>query len=307
MRRRFATALAALGLLGGCKLTEVTAADAEDVLVVESLLRAGATQQFVLLHRSLVGRTVRGEPGAVVTVLGPDGVAYRFSQAAASACSTGHSGPADSLIVEPTCYVAPRRLSVRPGARYELSVTTAGGERVRGATSVPGAFALRVPAATGACRLPPGTNLPLLWSVAPGAWSYIASLEIRGLGSALRSSGIPAKDRIELTAVSISERDTTLVLPAQFGVFEATDLDPKLVAVLQNGLPEGVAAHLELAAMDRNYVNAVRGGNFNPSGSVRISSVVGDGVGVFGSLVPLALSLEVAAQASGLPSCLGAP
>jgi hypothetical protein len=84
--------------------------------------------------------------------------------------------------------------------------------------------------------------------------------------------------------VSISQSDTTLVLPTEFGVFERLDYDSDLLLAIRNGFPAGTQVELVLAAADRNWVNSVRGGNFNPSGLVRISTVVGDGVGVFGSL-----------------------
>jgi hypothetical protein len=58
-----------------------------------------------------------------------------------------------------------------------------------------------------------------------------------------------------------------------------------------------------VAAADRNYINGVRGGSFNPSGPVRISSVVGDAVGVFGSLVPLHASIIIGSPVEGRPSC----
>jgi hypothetical protein len=52
-------------------------------------------------------------------------------------------------------------------------------------------------------------------------------------------------------------------------------------------------------------VNAVRGGGFNPSGNVRISSVVGDGVGVFGSIFPRDLQIQVGDDLP-YPSCFAA-
>jgi len=58
-----------------------------------------------------------------------------------------------------------------------------------------------------------------------------------------------------------------------------------------------------VAAADRNYVNAVRGGGFNPSGPVRVSSVVGDGIGTFGSLVPLRLFVVVGTGGEEVPPC----
>jgi len=57
--------------------------------------------------------------------------------------------------------------------------------------------------------------------------------------------------------------------------------------LLRDGVPAEAEARLVLLAADRNYTNAVRGGRFNPSGNVRLTSVVGDAVGLFGSIVPL--------------------
>lgn len=57
-----------------------------------------------------------------------------------------------------------------------------------------------------------------------------------------------------------------------------------------------------MAAGDRNYVNWVRGGNFNPSGQVRVPSIVGDGTGVFASLVSRERILVTRDEASA-PSC----
>ena len=51
------------------------------------------------------------------------------------------------------------------------------------------------------------------------------------------------------------------------------------------GLPDGVAAEVSITAVDRNFVNWARGGNFNPSGQVRVPSLFGEGTGVFGSTI----------------------
>ena len=56
---------------------------------------------------------------------------------------------------------------------------------------------------------------------------------------------------------------------------------------------------MSIAAADRNYVNWVRGGNFNPSGQVRVPSVRGDGTGVFAATV--VRSLRVFAAPPGAP------
>ncbi|HZG44346.1 MAG TPA: hypothetical protein VEY93_15455, partial [Longimicrobium sp.] len=107
----------------------------------------------------------------------------------------------------------------------------------------------------------------------------------------------PVADPLELLGVSVSSSDTTALLPNEFGVFDRFELDQNLLRFLQGGLPEGVNLVLTISAADRNYINGVRGGSFNPSGQVRIPSVVGDGVGVFGSLVPLTARIAVGGRA----------
>lgn len=294
---------------GGCTLGEVTATEGGDVLVVESHLEAGGARQAVLLHRSLQGELVRGEPGAIVTITGPDGDVIPLGQLPLEFCAGAVSPElTDSLAVAATCYATDfvDRGRVRPGETYELEVVTRGGERVRGRTTVPGQFAFRAPPAQGefsACTLPQGTNLPLVWTRAKGAWSYLATMEVMGLRAALEGTGIEAPERLELTGLAISESDTTLVIPADFGLFELGNVATELLVYLQQGFPPGVSVRLRLAALDRNYVNAIRGGSFNPSGPIRLSTVVGDGVGVFGSYVAHDLFIVIEST-SPLPDCL---
>ena len=295
----------------GCTLGEVTATEGSDVLVVESHLEAGGGRQVVVLHRGLQGELVRGEPGALVTIRGPRGEVAQLAQLPLEFCA-GSVSPelTDSLAVAATCYATDGldRDLVRPGDTYELEVRTLRGERVRGRTTVPGAFEFRVPEAQGefsACTVPRRTNLPLVWTRAKGAWSYLATMEVTGLSAALAGTGIEAPERLELTGLAISESDTTLVIPADFGLFELGNLSTELLVYLQGGFPPGVSVRVRLAALDRNYVNAIRGGSFNPSGPIRLSTVVGDGVGVFGSYVAHDLFIVVE-SASPLPECLAA-
>jgi hypothetical protein len=300
-------ALIACLLAAGCELTEVVTAPAEDVLVVEAVLRAGESRQVVLLHRALDGDVVRGEPAARVTLRPVGGEAVVLAEAPQQRCLERTQVPdADSIRVEATCYSsASGQLPVRPGETYELQVETLDGRRLRGRTQVPGDFRLLSPAldASRTCTLPPGSNLPVVWSRSAGTWSYIATLEVSGLDRALAGQGINAPEWLELTGLAISERDTTILLPAQFGIFERTDFDQSLLRLLQLGFPAGAHAELTVAAADRNFVNSVRGGGFNPSGNVRVSSVFGDGVGVFGSLVVRRAGIQVTTATSTRP-CL---
>lgn len=295
---------AALPLLpSACQLAEVTTAPAEDILVAEAILQAGRFRQVLVLHHSVDGKLVRGERGASVWVTTPSGAQLHFNESALSTCADRLGSIAeDSLTVDATCYATPAPVRIDPGSTYELHVVTENGAELRGRTTVPARFGFRAPLST-TCWLRPRTNLPLLWTSAAGAWSYLSAIEITGLGSALEGTGIRAPDRLELTAISVSEADTTLVVPAQFGLFDVGNVDPDLLAYLQGGFPDDVSVRATVSAIDRNYVNAIRGGRFNPSGPVRISSVVGDGVGVFGSIVTLNLAVEVQ-DLSNLPPCL---
>jgi hypothetical protein len=312
------TGLAALTtavLLPACTIADVTVAPGEDRLVVEGVLRTDARTQFILLHRAVQSGVAEGEPGAEVVVTRGDGMRVQF-QATALACYSVDAGYLDAdtpIEIRGTCYASPAALGrwVKPGSAYDLVVRTSRGEEARGRTVVPGDFTLnRVPVsrvndqAPAGCNLKAATPLPLTWTQAAGAWGYIAPLQISGLRTVLPDS-FNAPDPLELIGVSVSASDTSLVLPGEFGVFDRFSFNQNLLRLLQTGLPGGTAARLVVAAADRNYINGVRGGSFNPSGPVRISSVVGDGVGVFGSLVPLHAAVFVGSPFQALPSCTG--
>jgi hypothetical protein len=300
--------LGASALAGGaCELAEVTTTEPEDVLVVEAVLRTDRTFQNVLLHRTLQGRTVPGETRANVRVRTERGEEIEFVQTPREECFPGIGRllrDQDTIQVEATCYEAPSAIGeswVVPGGRYELLVETARGERVRGVTTVPGTFDLRglgralreSDSGDRRCFLPPATPLPLTWSTSRGAWAYLTQMEVYGLRRVLGSDFGEVPDPLRLIGVSVSESDTTVQVPAEVGVFDRFSIDQELLRAIQDGFPEGVQVQLVVAAADRNFVNAVRGGQFNPSGSVRISSVVGDGVGVFGSVASRRVVVEV--------------
>ncbi|HEX8831711.1 MAG TPA: hypothetical protein VF705_11115, partial [Longimicrobium sp.] len=284
-----AARVAAMALVAaGCNLAEVATEPGQDVVVVEAVLRNDEPLQQVLLHRALQGRFSGGVPGASVVVTGSDGRAHTLEESVGCYRIDPEYEASDSLQFPGTCYISPSTDGgwVVPGATYDLRVETADGRVIRGRTHVPGP--LVVPSISGkatngqpGCSLAPGTGFNLLWRQAEGAASYVADLSIRGLPHALN---VPAPDPFELRGLAVSESDTTIALPREFGVFERFNYDIDLLKAIENGFPEGVSMSLALAAADRNWVNSVRGGNFNPSGLIRISTVVGDGVGVFGSL-----------------------
>lgn len=308
MRKAIAAAGLAL-LAGGCTLADVVVPESDDRLVVEAVLRTDATRQTVLLHRSVRGGASGPEPGASVVVTGPGERRVAFEEAPDCIPNRGDYG-GDSLQVRASCYLSPAGEGawVRPGSAYALEVATARGERARGRTTVPGAFALQgIPFAAdeaepAPCALPPGGALRVRWSRSAGAWGYVAPLRVTGLRAVVPPE-VEVPEPLELLGLAVSAADTDILLPAEFGVFDRFSLDQALLRLLQGGLPDGTAARLTVAAADRNYINGVRGGQFNPSGQVRISSVTGDGVGVFGALVPLHAAVEAGPARPGRPPC----
>ncbi len=301
--------------LTGCTIADVTTPPGQDRLVVHAVLRTDRAAQPLILYRSVAASEAPAERGAQVVVTRDDGAQFVFNEVSNAACIPDiPSNPGGTV---GTCYVSPAPLGfwVQPGRRYDLEVTTTRGEVARGRTQVPGAFSLvGVPfevreSADGSagqqCRLAPGTVVPVTWTQSSGAWGYISPLLIFGLSAHAQSGGFPPPaDPLELVGVAVSSRDTTTLLPDEFGVFDRFNLDQDLLRFLQGGFPNGVNLVLTVSAADRNYINGVRGGSFNPSGQVRISSVVGDGVGVFGSLVPLTARMMVGGSGA-VPSCQG--
>jgi hypothetical protein len=290
-------AAALLTAASGCRLAEVALPPGDDVLVVEAVLRAGARRQHVLLHRSVEGRLIRGEPGARVTVSMIDGTEMEFDQVDVLECIVGHPDDWDveDIELDASCYSHDMEPggSIHPGQTFELRVETHDGILARGRTTVPGAFAITVPEVTldsfgsSATCILPDTALEIVWTRSKDAWSYLASLRITNWGDELREQGVEVPAVIELTGVSVSDADTTLLFPTNLGLFQRAEYDQRLLLALQNGVPEEADATFSLLAVDRNYTNAIRGGRFNPSGNVRSSSVVGGAIGVFGSVVPI--------------------
>lgn len=297
MRR---AALLLLPALAACELQEVTLAEpAEDLVVAEGLVQLGLPapeggpfsidRVSVFLHRTVRGGEGlnRPEPGALVQVTRGDGDVYRLRELLdPSACvsSTPLSGTGTCYLLADADFEELPRL--RAGDSLSLEVQTIDGGVLTANTVVPGAFALYGPENEQVCTITADQPFPLAWSQAADAWAYVGETQMYGLRAALEPRGIDVElDPLFLVGLSISATDTTLVFPSQFGVFERFELERDVAEVLQQGLPPSTWAEIVVSAVDRNYVNWVRGGNFNPSGTVRIPSVRGDGTGFFGSSI----------------------
>lgn len=308
--RRFRGTPLLLGLFSmGCELQEVVVAVPEDLVVAEIYLQVGAIgpRGFAYLHRSAGVGTAR-VPDARIELTTPGGSVHRFHPFPAQACVTGPV----PLEREGSCYVLEAEAAphLRPGSAFHVRVDLPGGGILRGTTTLPGDFAVVRPAPGEGpvCSLPPGRRLELTWTPAAGAWAYVAEAEMFGLRELLAPLGIEVEeDPLILVGLAISRSDTTIVFPSEFGVFDRADLSRELLAYLQNGIPDGASASLVVAAGDRNYVNWVRGGSFNPSGQVRVPSLLGTGgTGVFGSQVVRRVLVQAESQVGNAgPPCSG--
>ncbi|MSR20453.1 MAG: hypothetical protein EXR91_05675 [Gemmatimonadetes bacterium] len=300
---RYAWLLFALAA-SACELEELTVIDFVDIVVAEVYVTLGDApaehRVRALLHGTAAGGTPDGETfdEALVRITRADGFTIDLALDLITECvdsvPVGASG---------SCFVdGGQAAGLAPGDALELSVGLADGRTLLAASLIPGDFQLD--GISVSCRLVPESLLPLLWSRSDGAWAYVNETLISGLRAALAPEGIAVEDDpLYLLGLSISAADTTVMFPSEFGVFDRFDLDQDLAVRLQQGLPDGTDALVSVTAVDRNYTNWVRGGNFNPSGQVRVASVRGDGTGVFGAAVVREFAVISSATPGGPPDC----
>ena len=297
--------LAAPALLAACDLEEITIVEIVDVVIAEIYvnLAEDPTENEI---RAYLHYTV-GAPGsgvdeltdALIVVGRSDGLTLDLAVNELDACL-------DSLptVGSGVCFLAnpAQTPNLRPGDLLEVEVTLADGGTLLGAARVPSSF--QIDGVSTTCRLDPNTLLPIRWSRSEGAWAYFNETSILGLPDALEPEGIVVEeDPLKLLGLSISEQDTTIVFPSEFGVFDRFDLAQDVATRLQDGLPTSTTAEVSITAVEGNFVNWVRGGNFNPSGQVRVPSLRGDGTGVFAATVSRRFVVVSSDQAIPLPDC----
>ncbi len=302
-RARAGWLLLVLGV-AGCELDEITVVDFVDVVVAEVYVTLGRTPADHRVRAFLHGTAAGGAPDSEtfddalvrVTRGGVDtlDLALDLITECVDSVPAGASG---------SCFDDGGQAAVLvPGDLLELSITLGDGRRLLGSARIPGDFQLSGIGAS--CRLEPDSLLQLRWTRSDGAWAYVNETLINGLPAALASEGIEVEDDpLYLLGLSISASDTTVVFPSEFGVFDRFDLDQDLALRLQRGLPDGTDALISVTAVERNYTNWVRGGNFNPSGQVRVASLRGDGTGVFGAAVIRELAVVSSQTAGAEPDC----
>ena len=295
---------AALALLVSCDLEEITIIEIEDVVIAEIYvnLAEDPTENEIraYLHHTVgaPGSGVDELPNALIVVRRPDGLMLDLVENAIDAClePLPTVGSGVCFLADPT-----QTPNLNPGDLLEVEVTFSDGGTLLGATRVPSSF--QVDGISTMCRLDSNTLLPLHWSRSEGAWAYVNEASISGLPEALEPEGIVVEeDPLNLLGLSISDQDTTIVFPSEFGIFDRFDLNQDLVSRLQDGLPPSTTAEVSITAVEGNYVNWARGGNFNPSGQVRVPSLRGDGTGVFAATVNRRF-VVVSLDQGPLPDC----
>ena len=298
----------------GCELTSTTIAERINEIIVESFVvvgldPSGRATAYTFVHNTddaqptptIVSVTMTPTGGAPLEIVGP---------LTPDACSLQFESLPPSF-TEGYCFQRLLPDDVQPGTTLQLTVVTADGRTAQGVTTIPDDFTFVAPAQAGrTCRIPPDERVDVMWTSSPGAWAYPSETRITGLRDALTaidSTFAQLVEPVELFGLAISAADTVISFPNEFGLFDRfddSDVFTRSLVQIQDGLPEGGRAQVTVAAADRNYVNWERGGNFNPSGLVRVPSVRGDGFGVFGSMVLRTLAIEVGEPEAGREACV---
>ena len=302
-------------LLGGCELTEVTLAESEDVVVAETRLilnydgedAAPWLNVYAYLHRTLSAARANEVEGATVRLSGASGAVVHLAPAASGddCLSSDPENPNEDV---GSCYRAVASPSpFAPREIVDLEVILADGSTLTASSRIPGAFEfVGLTQEDGHCRLEPDTNYRFSWTEAAGTWSYLSDTWIRGLPEALAGEDIEVPDSLYLTGFGIGQEDTDVLFPGEYGLFDIADeANADLLRILDDGLPGGTWGKVAFAATDRNWVNWVRGGNFNPSGIIRIPSVFGDGTGFFGTATQRVLHVRAGPDGDGMPPLCG--
>ncbi|MCG6955922.1 MAG: hypothetical protein LJF04_08015 [Gemmatimonadetes bacterium] len=296
--------------MSGCELTQTTLVQAADEVVAEVHVQVNPgtpdSKLTAFLHRTVdpSGTLSEEVPGATIVIRRSDGSTIEMAPTDRGTCivTTSPNGGG-------TCYWADLGITnrIRPGEHLDVSIALPGGGTLDGSTTVPGDFALLTPGQEGPCKVPRETPFEVRWTRSDGAWAYVDEALIEGIAKALAPQGINVdQDPLYLLGISVSAADTTIVFPGEFGVFDRFELDQALSLELQKGLPAGTNARVTITATDSNYSNWVRGGNFNPSGRVRIPSLQGDGTGVFASTVTRIFTVLVTSDSTdyNVPGCV---
>ena len=288
--RRFPRVLGVSLLCAGCELQEVTLAEPEPFVVLEMYLVAGDSTAHAALHASAGAEHLLGTIDGLQ--MAHEGYVSRFVETSllfpGECLAQGAGSDPEDFPGGFACFETIPDQPIAAGGLYRLDLRLEDGSRLTGATRVPEQVAFSFDAGSDVrCYLEPETQLELSWPRTAGAKSYVLDLEASGVRDALGDSIVDLRipEPLILRGLAVGDSDTTIVLPAEFGIFDRFSLPAELLVALQRGMPEGIEFNVTIAAIDQNFLDWVRGGDFNPSGLIRTPSLFGDaGTGVLASM-----------------------
>jgi hypothetical protein len=263
--------VASLVVVAGCELADIVAPDLESRAVVHAVLNPLATQQIVLVEKTLRssqsfgGQTPTRDPinDARVVVYGPrqdsavavpDGANAGVYRMPSVTITDGSAGTA-----------LPNVLRIRPGERYRLRVETSLGV-VTGETLVPGGGPVD---ATRRTFNVDRDTLRVSLSAVRSAAGFLLRHETR----------TTVEERYRTTV------DAALVLPLAIAPGDPDEQEWSFSFARGRILP-GLAQNFVVIAVDSNYFRYYVAG-FDPFGDDTRGNSLTGGVGMFGSVAPV--------------------
>ena len=246
--RRGVVAFLAL-VLSGCEIPEDPLAPQPRQLLVHAALDAGSSRQVIDIEWS-DGSPINPAFSAAITITGPFGQVYS---------ANAESGPNNREV-----YVITQML-VLPGEEYSLRVEL-GSTVVTGTTTVPDATPIRCCAIFASPFSFRTDTLRMAWPRVPGAQAYYVTVQ-----NEFGGSGEPVTYGTFYSTFS----DTSVVLPGTLKSFED-----------DYAFQDGATATVLVNAADDNFYTYYHA-QIDPFAGAPPSRLNG-GLGVFGSLVPIA-------------------
>jgi uncharacterized protein DUF4249 len=257
---------AATLLLAGCKPPTDVIGSGEQLLLVQAVLDAGASEQYVSVRRTSGFATTSEISNAVVTITDPHGVEYTSTRV--------DQDSSDGFPVSPVVHVIPLHgFALQPGGTYRLRVAIQGGEVAGGITTIPDAAPV-IRSDTIPVFERSRDTLRLAWPRISGARSYQLLVQMR-----YRFVTGPDTTSVYASETYRAFRDTSAAVPGTAHSIDDVDVfwrpNPSYT----------LAGEVIAVAVDDNYYEYYHATTDPFAGAPR-SRLTG-AIGVFGSVVPL--------------------
>lgn len=115
----------------------------------------------------------------------------------------------------------------QPGETVSVEISLPDGRSLSGQTTLPDDFFPARCESTAPCEVQPLTNVEVSWSRSSGAWAYASATRRYGIREAMAPLGFTVnQDPLNLTGLSVSETDTTIVFPRGLPAHQERQLGP---------------------------------------------------------------------------------